>query len=225
MARLSSGKLSENVYEKLKSEIVNRYILPDTKLDIALLSERYGVSRMPILDAITRLKAEGLVISRSRVGTYVAPLDKAMFEETYEARLMIEAWVTPQSILHLRDADVIALLRLLEKSAELFVDVDNETFNYRQYIHYDQEFHLALVGLCGNSCLVDLYQSLNSHLQIARAYSLRALKRSHEGQLEHEAILDAFANRDVERAREAQRYHAQRSFEGALALLNERGTL
>lgn len=225
MVAPQSNSLSDSVYETLKTEIVDRHLAPDSQLDIAELGERYGVSRMPILEAITRLKAEGLVISRNRVGTFVTPLDKVSLEQTYEARLMLEAWVTPQSILHLRNADVMGLRQLLQKSGALLVGVNNESFDYRQYIQYDHEFHLSLVRLCGNTRLIDFYQSLNSHLQIARAYSLRALERSQEGQAEHEAILDAFADRDVERARETQRYHAQRSFEGALILLNELGTL
>jgi GntR family transcriptional regulator, rspAB operon transcriptional repressor len=217
--------LSERVYDTLKRQIIERELPPNMKLDNNVIAQQLGVSRMPVVDALTRLKAEGLIISRNRVGTYVTPLDRRMFEEIFEARDMIEQWATPKSITYLRDVDSIDLRRLLEKSRQLLVDVIDETFDYRKFREYDQQFHLALVRLCGNDHIIGLYESLNSHIQVARAYSLRALTRSKEGQSEHEAILRAFTNRDIEQARQAQHFHLQRSLEGILRLLEQRDVL
>lgn len=217
--------LSEQVYERLRTQILERRLTPETKLDINALSAELGVSRMPILEALTRLKHERLVISKNRVGTYVLPLDRTTLMETFEARRMIEDWIAPRTIMHLRDSDVLDLRALLERAGQLFVNVTDETFDYRAYVEYDTEFHLTLVRLCGNSAVVNFYTSLNSHMQIARAYSLRALSRSREGHAEHERIVDAFAARDVDLARAAQRQHLESSIHGVLALIDQYGAL
>lgn len=222
---IQNGNLSDNVYKTLKAQIIERQIRPGKKLDIQELSKQMGVSRMPILDAITRLKAEGLIRSKPRVGTYVTPLDETIFEEIFEARNMIEYWVTPLTILHIRDVDIQELENLLQHTTDLLLNVDNETFDYRQFVELDQQFHLRLIQLCGNEHIIEMYRSLNSHIQIGRAYSLRALDRSREGHDEHEAILKAFAARDVEQARAAQHFHAERSHAGVRKLLKEYGTL
>ncbi|MBZ0299507.1 MAG: GntR family transcriptional regulator [Anaerolineae bacterium] len=220
-----ADNLSEQVYKNLKEQIIERQLHPGTKLDIKDLSEKMRVSRMPLLDAITRLKAEGLVRSRQRVGTYVTPLDETMFEEIFEARNMIEYWIAPHSILHIRDIDVQNLEKLLQQSGQLVLDVDDESFDYRRFIELDQEFHLRLIQLCGNNHIIAMYRSLNSHIQIGRAYSLRALDRSREGQVEHEAILSAYASRDVKEARSAQLAHSERSRAGVMTLLKRYGPL
>jgi DNA-binding GntR family transcriptional regulator len=215
--------LSDQVYTILKRSIVERRLGPNTKLDINGMGQQMGVSRMPILDALTRLEAEGLVTRKNRVGTYVTPIDRHMFEEMFETRDMIEQWTTDKVVANLTEADLDELGKLLDKAGKLLAGVDEQDFDYRQYIEYDERFHVKLIRVSRNTRVIGFYLSLNSHMQIARAYSLRALTRSQEGQHEHEAILEAFAARDVKRARKAQQHHLQRSRSGVLALLEEHG--
>ncbi len=217
--------LSDQAYDILKRNIIERQLAPNTKLDINALGQQLGVSRMPILDALTRLEAEGLVLRRNRVGTYVMPLDKAVFEEIFEARGMVEQWATSPVIAHLQADDIIQLRALLDEAGQLLTNATEETLDYRRFVEYDQRFHLTLIQLCGNTRIIEFYRSLNSHMQIARVYSLRALSRCIEGQTEHEAILEAFAAHNVERARTAQQHHLERSRTGVLALLEEHGVL
>ena len=113
----------------------------------------------------------------------------------------------------------IERLRVLLAQARSLLAATEETFQYHQFIVYDQQFHTDLVQLCKNAHISQFYASLDSHMQIARVYSLKALERSKEGQEEHEAILSAFSARDVEQARLQQKMHLERSRVGVLALL------
>ncbi len=216
---IQTASLSEQVYQVLKQQIIERKVKPNDKLDINALAEELGVSRTPILDALTRLEVDRLVVSKNRVGTYVAPLDRAMYEEIFDARLMVENWAIQQASEHLTEQRVEALHDLLRRSAQLLVGVDAETFDYRSFIKYDQNFHLALIEVCSNSRVSEFYRSLNIHIQIARVYALRPLNRSIEGQGEHEAILQHLANHDVKNALKAQQYHLERSRENVLRSL------
>jgi GntR family transcriptional regulator, rspAB operon transcriptional repressor len=219
------SNLGDQAYSTLKRMIVERQLKPNQKLDIESIGEALGMSRMPILEAVTRLKSEGLVVSRNKVGTYVAPLDRKGLEEIFEAREMIESIATPKAILRIRDEDVVRLQTLLAKAGELLNVSSDSAFDYRQFIDYDQSFHLSFIALCDNRRLTEFYASLNSHMQIARAYSLRALSRSREGQAEHEAILAAFAARNVEEARAMQQLHLHKSRIGVYTALEQQGFL
>ena len=225
MKKKRGYSLSDQAYTIIKQRIVERQLKPGTKLDLAAIEAELQVSRMPILDALTRLEHEGLVTIRNRVGTFVAPLGIMVYEELFEMRIMIEQWVTPTIILHISNHDVAQLRALLDATQQMLNDVTEQTFDYRSFTRCDEEFHLSLIRLCRNSHLINAYTALNMHIHTARVYSLRALTRSREGQAEHEAILAAFAARNVEQARQTQLCHAERSRQGALALLQAHGEL
>lgn len=220
-----ADSLSARAYQTLKQRIVARQIKPGVKLDIAALEAELGVSRMPILDALARLEHDGLVTIRSRVGTYVTPLNAELFEEIYDVRIMIEQWVTPKIILHISNRDIADFQALLGSAQQLLENVTDEAFDYLEFTRIDEQFHLELIRLSKNQRIVDWYATLNTHIQTARAYSLRALARSKEGQEEHEAVLAAFAARDVEGARQAQLIHAERSRQGILRFLELYGEI
>lgn len=225
MEKAGESLLHDQVYEILRRRIIERQLQPGAKLDLAAIQAELAISRMPVAEALGRLQLEGLVTVRNRVGSFVTPLSAKLYDEIFEARIMIEYWVTPMIVLHISNNDIDDLSTLLDETARLMVDVTDETFDYRSFIRYDEQFHLRLVCLCKNGQIIGAYRALNTHMQTARAYSLRALARSREGQQEHEAILRAFAQRDIEQARAAQRYHAEHSRAGVLALLQRYGEL
>ncbi len=211
--------INEQVYTILKRRIIERRILIGTKLDINALADELNISRMPIVDALTRLETEGLVERRNRVGTFVAPLDRVKYEEIYATREMVEQWAVNPIIERITKTDMAALWHILEQTRALLQNVSENTFDYQKYSEYDGQFHLSLIKVCGNSYITRFYASLNSHVQILRVLSLGALKRSQETQLEHETILMAYEEREPEKVRQAQALHLQNSRTGVLKLL------
>ena len=63
--------LTDQVYDALKRDIIQRTLAANAKLDVNGLALQLGVSRMPVVDALNRLENEGLVEKRNRVGTFV----------------------------------------------------------------------------------------------------------------------------------------------------------
>jgi DNA-binding GntR family transcriptional regulator len=211
--------INEQVYNILKRRIIERRIIAGAKLDINALADELRVSRMPIVEAITRLEIEGLVERRNRVGTFVTPLNREKYEEIYASREMIEQWAVKPIIERITDTNIDSLEALLKQTKVLLHGVTEATFDYQKYSEYDGQFHLSLILLCGNSYITNFYGSLNSHVHILRVLSLGALKRSEETQVEHEAILNAYKARDPRKAQAAQASHLQKSRYGVLKLL------
>jgi DNA-binding GntR family transcriptional regulator len=213
--------INEQVYHILKRRIIERRIPAGGKLDINALAAEFNISRMPIVDAITRLETEGLIERRNRVGTFVTPLNRHKYEEIYGAREMIEQWAAQVIIDLITDSDIAGLRKILDQTGKLLHDVTEATFDYQAYSEQDGLFHLSLIRLCGNAYIRDFYASLNSHVQILRVLSLGALKRSQETQLEHAAILDGYQARDLSAVHAAQAAHLENSRSGVLKLLEQ----
>ena len=79
------------------------------------LAAAYGVSRMPIREAIRVLEAEGLVISRPNRGSVVAPLDPEDAEEIFDVRTALESLALRRSIPRLSDIQKKQAIAALEK--------------------------------------------------------------------------------------------------------------
>jgi DNA-binding GntR family transcriptional regulator len=69
--------LSGDITKKLEEEILRGRVRPGHRLDERELSERYGVSRTPVREALQRLSASGLAVARGRQGLQVAHLSVA----------------------------------------------------------------------------------------------------------------------------------------------------
>ncbi len=221
MKRPNTNLLTEQIYDILWVEIVQRNLKPNEKLDINQLAQQMGVSRTPIMDALARLENDGLVLRRNRVGTFVTPFSKAAFLNSFMSRDMVEQYITPIIITNLTSQDIEELESLLENFDDLITNANDDSFDYGTYTRYDYDFHSKLVQLCRNDQIIEFYRSLNSHMQIARAYSKHALKRATEGLEEHHQILQALVQGEVEKARLLQHTHLTRSRDGILTILDE----
>jgi DNA-binding GntR family transcriptional regulator len=87
---INQTKISDQVYEYLRGEIISGRLAPGERLDLDRIVEQLKVSKMPIKEALGRLAGEGLVDIQSRRGTYVGRVDARDLAETFEVRRALE---------------------------------------------------------------------------------------------------------------------------------------
>src|SRR3954467_4874240 len=88
----SSG-LVDDVYNRIREDIMSLKIPPDTKISVDRLSRELEVSQTPIREALSMLEANGLVMKQRFVGYCTAPtLNRKQFEELYEIRSLLEPY-------------------------------------------------------------------------------------------------------------------------------------
>jgi len=135
------------------------------KLDIHRLAEEFGVSRSPVKDAINQLVHDGLIEIIPRKGTYVTELNFTAFIEVLDARLMIEQWAAGQMINNIP-------IEAIEKWGEIVAEMDTlleiTPFPFEKYSDLDNHFHMTLIKWTGNSKIVDMFSSLNTHVSLSR---------------------------------------------------------
>ena len=218
--------LTDQVYDALKRDIIQRTLVSNVKLDVNGLAHKLGVSRMPVVDALSRLENEGLVERRNRVGTFVTPVSQRMFEEWFEMRGMIEDWATPRIIANIGDENLQQLQQLLSEGNRALKAAKKATFVLNAFNErFDYGFHMGLIRECGNSRIADTFASIHTHSRIGRSFvdpddRISACKRS---QTHHEAILAAFVARDTAKAMITMRLHRENSLQGTLGRLQKQG--
>jgi DNA-binding GntR family transcriptional regulator len=208
--------LSDRVYQLLKTWIIDLKLGPGERLQVDKLAGQFGVSPTPVREALNRLSAEGIVSAAAYRGFHVSPLlsaeDLALL---LTARRVIEtaavamapAASTPRDLHDLSDL-VAAMDRL--NDAEV---LDAKTFNAT-----DAAFHRLTVALSGNRFLLNAFDSLHAHVQIARHYQGRSLNEARRANIEHHRLLAAFVKGDGRAAAREARLH----IEGVLARLQDR---
>jgi DNA-binding GntR family transcriptional regulator len=71
----------------------------------------------------------------------------------------------------------------------------------------DHKLHRFVINSPGNSRLTEIYESLNVHLHIARAYYVQELANAEQGQQEHQGIANAYAEHDLSALKDVLRTH------------------
>jgi GntR family transcriptional regulator, rspAB operon transcriptional repressor len=90
LRRVDTQTVEDQVFFEIRRAILSGQLEPETRLLLRDLSDRLGVSSLPVRAALSRLRAEGLVVHVPRSGSVVAPIEYEELEEIQALRLGIE---------------------------------------------------------------------------------------------------------------------------------------
>lgn len=204
---LNSTPLGDQVYQLLKTAVLNGDFAPGEKLSPPDLSRRLRVSVTPIRDSLRRLEAEGLIQVIPRRGTFVFRFTAQDVKEVFESRRLIEQ-TAAEKLPTAPDAILQRMAALVEAMADL-TDGENAR-DYPRYLELDKDFHNSIVAILENRRLSEFYHSLRAYTYVARALVPAAERRISQTHAEHCEILVAFQQRDVARAKQAIATHLER---------------
>jgi DNA-binding GntR family transcriptional regulator len=163
---------------------------PGTPLVEQSLAERFGVSRIPIREALRKLEGDGLVAYYPRRGHFVASVSAADIDEIFYLRENLElaaVRLAYQRIppLRLQELDdLLDSLRPHESPREELLDAD-------------QRIHDLIAEHAGNSRLRHTLQQLNDQIQFTRSAATQLPGRFEDSTREHKAILEALRLGDL----------------------------
>lgn len=217
--------MADALYAKLEAGIVAGAMLPGSQMPTQkVIAEEERVSRTVVREAVARLEAQGLVVSRQGSGVYVAEDARyRAFQVTrnelselsdvirlLETRLAIEAEMAAFAAARRTTEDIATMRGALRHMA----DVSDDPVAAAAA---DVEFHLAIARATRNDYFVRLIDFLGLRLVPPRNLYLRNQPaEAHQAYVakvrgEHEAILDAIVRMEVSRARQAAWDHMQES--------------
>ncbi|HEY9613784.1 GntR family transcriptional regulator [Allocoleopsis sp.] len=177
------------------------------------IAAQFGVSRIPVREALRQLEAEGLVTLQLNRGATVSALSPAEAQEICEIRSALETTAIQLAIPQLTESD-------LEK-ATLILDATNQTTDAARWATLNWEFHAVLYTPANRPRLLTMIKTL--HVNIDRYVRLQMEKMNYleKSQKEHYQLLDACRQRDVKAAAKVLKRHIDAAGEELVAYLEQ----
>jgi GntR family transcriptional regulator, transcriptional repressor for pyruvate dehydrogenase complex len=223
--QIRTSSLTDDLFAKIEEQIRSGMLEPGSRLptqkEIALAE---NVSRTVVREAVARLAAQGLTVSRQGSGVFVADTaEYRAFQITrdelneladviklLEMRLAVETEMAGLAAARRTTADIGAIQEALQ-------DMEEHAADPIAAAKADAAFHLAIARATQNDYYVRLVDFLGLRLVPPRNLYLRDQSdEAHEAyaakvRAEHDAIVDAIVRMDPPKAREAARHHMQES--------------
>jgi len=204
---LDLSNINEKIYNYLKQNIILSNFPPGSRLNIRQLCEELSVSPTPIKDALFRLSGEGLIEISSRSGTYVRSITERDIHEMLQVRLYLEEAVASEIVGKITD-DQLKCMESIYAESLLLNREEYGPENYKECMEADARFHRCMFVFTGNKFLLKMYDTLNTHMQTVR---FLIIHRAH-GKLpttddDHQRILKACIERNIEQAKQAIKRH------------------
>jgi len=190
---------AENVTNQLRTLILNGSLGIGVQLKQEALAHQFGVSRIPVREALKRLEAEGLVTHAAHQGSVVASRSVDDLLETLDIRIGLESRALVLAIPHMTPA-------IFKRAEEILARYDASDMP-REWSELNLAFHLCLYRPCGKSRLLSMIEHLVRSVDIhLRAHQSAAIGRK-SSQKDHRMLLDACMSGNTERARKLLERH------------------
>ena len=200
ITNLGAETLPARIHELLEDAIISGVLAPGERLHADRLAEQYGVSRIPVREALRSLHAAGWVEIRPRYGVYVRERSEAELTQLFEARSVVEAAIAGWAASRRSTADLTALRKVVARSRRAAVREDENALTDSSADFYDRMRIAARNDVLG---------TLSADLQKrARFYfSMVAGDLGRDWVELHAEVADAVAASDSDQAAALSRQH------------------
>lgn len=189
---LSRPALAVEVTDRIRNMIMEGELKPGEKIPERLLTERFGVSRTPVREAVKVLAAEGLVLLLQNRGAIVSRLTVAELDEVFPVLAALEGVAGELACANATDEEVAAIRRLNERMHSAFAESDRPA-----YFEINQKIHAAILAAARNPTLSNQHQLVARRASRARYQANLTVERWQQALREHDAIMAALEARDA----------------------------
>lgn len=198
--------VGELITERIRDAILGGRIEPGTWVRQEALASEFGVSRIPVREALRQLEREGLVTNVPHRGARVAQLDLQEHLEIYRIREALEPIALAESATRIEEPQ-------LEELRAMELEFEQLGTDPQRWLEADRRFHLATYAAAPMPRLLEMIESFwNSTQHYRRAYLTMLDEAGHRlVYYEHALILDALERHDPVDAEARQRSHLRRT--------------
>lgn len=191
---------SDDIVDALREAISKGQFQDGEELNQVTIAKSFGVSRVPVREALRQLQAEGLVTSQAHMRTVVTGLSLDRVLEVLDLRLMLEAHLLDRAASRLTSQDLDELTSRCDRMEA----VDD----HQAWLGLNKEFHEFLYSHAD----ADLTRELSRQLavRVERYLHMRrdsGVQRIAEANAEHRGIVESLREHDLPRARRELREH------------------
>ncbi|MFB6290900.1 MAG: GntR family transcriptional regulator [Candidatus Bipolaricaulia bacterium] len=216
--KLNKQSLGDQIYGEIKKRIIDLEIKPGDKIQPSHLEEEFGVSRAPIREALHRLKGDGLVEAKPRVGYFVTEITQDKIRDLYDLRVLFETYGLETALTRISKERIE---NLKQESTRLLEDNLSKSKIRERFDKIDKELHLELILENANNQFLQHYSSKTINLiRVTRHLN----ERIEEALREHIKILDALEKRDPNQGKDYLTLHLRNVEAEILENLKESNT-
>ncbi|ODV10966.1 MAG: GntR family transcriptional regulator [Rubrivivax sp. SCN 70-15] len=185
---------TQRIVDSIATAIVERRLMPGTKLAEQQIADLFKVSRTLVRQALNQLSRDRLVTLEPARGAFVARPSVDEARQVFEVRKMVEAALLRQLCARITDAQIVELRAHLKREADAVArtDVTGRT-------RLLADFHVVLARMLGNEVLAQLLADLLSRSSLIALMYQSSHSAEHSAH-EHVAIVDALERRDARAA-------------------------
>lgn len=182
-----------DLIDQLKSDILNGALERGCPLRQQELSERYGVSRIPIRDAISVLKNHGWLVAHGKAGVMIPELDWLEAEDLYQMRSVLECQLLKYAIPHIT-------FEVIGKAKDINLRLNSPSLSLVERGQLNWEFHAALYRVAMRPTLFNVVATLNEQVRRYMGFQYGPLNYRDVSQNEHEQLLSLLSEGQCEEA-------------------------
>jgi DNA-binding GntR family transcriptional regulator len=213
IVRVQRETVQEQVYQALRDKLMRGGFQPGQKLKLNELAEAFGVSAMPVREALSRLTAERGLESLPNRTIRVPALHNDRLEDLMQARFAVEGLAVA------RAAETMTPKTIAELKALVAAQIETDEHHFSEAsAEQNRAFHFTIYRQSGSTVLLPIVESL--WLQFGpylRDACDRFDGRDGRGANFHTELVDALARRDAAAARAALEADIGRAFELVMA--------
>lgn len=198
---------AQRIEQALIEEISAGELAPGQRLDETGLAERFGASRTPVREALSRLTAQGILVQGEKRGVFVAEYSREQLSQIFEAMHEIEAAC----------ARIVAQrLNLLTRSeieaAQAECVAAAQAGDRAAYLRANEAFHLAIYRATGNPYMAEIAAEFRRRTGPFRAKKFATRDDLMTSAESHQALIDDIFSEDSATASKGMRDHMTASF-------------
>lgn len=220
-----TGTLKQNVYDALRGMILSGEVRPGEQLRERELSERLGVSRTPLREALNQLEREGLVESQPHRGYFVPILDLKTAEELLDLRMMLDSYAAALAVDKISDAGIEELKGVMHRLADFAARADLAIEDLAEEVRVGMQIHEIIARETDHRFLYETLRHLYGRLSLLIWVDVLWVDKWDLTRAEHKEIVEAIIARDKDRAVAAAKVHVKRARDDLMRVVQAQSLL
>ena len=205
--RSGRGTAVQRIEAALMEDIASGALKPGERLDEVTLTERFGVSRTPVREALTRLAAQDILVPGEKRGVRVAEYTREELAQIFEAMHVIAATCARIA------AQRLSLLSRAEiERAQAECVSAAESGDVRRYMRANERFPQAFYRATGNPYMAEIASDFRRKTGPFRAKKFASKADLIESAKSHEELIAGIFSEDSKAASDGMRAHMTESF-------------
>ena len=208
--------IATKVIEKLREDIINNRFETGSRITIKEISERYGVSPMPVREAFRTLEGEHFLEINPYKGATVLRIDEQFVRDVYGILRALECLLYETALDEI-DEEIIQKLRCINEQIRVIAELP---YGAAEYVDLNTWFHNTIMEHSKNQKALEMYTHYHEIISTIRKKYTPVPERIRIGIEQHEKLIDALEKKDALLVKMAVDEHIKSALENFMTQFN-----